>query len=173
VPHGGAHDGSVRSRVIVLASLVMGLACGPETSPDFSGVYAVTKANGTCVIDHPEAPAFFVSYGAEDLVLEDDGTGTFPLALPLPPCPVVGSFESDEIRLTADDCVIGLETAETEDYAVEYTDGRGRGRWEDGVLVLRLEMGRRYLSIPYDLPDWWDDPGSCSASYELEPLDVD
>jgi hypothetical protein len=162
----------VRSRVLLLASLAIELACGPETSLDFSGVYSVTRASGSWSIDHPDAPGFSIIYlGWDDLVIDEDGTGTFPLELPLPPCPLVGNIEGDQIRLTADDCVTGLEAGELEDHAVEYTEILGSGRWEDEGLMLRMEMGRRHLSIPNDLPDWWDDPGSCSARYDLEPVD--
>jgi hypothetical protein len=159
------------ARAFGLASSMIGLACGPQASLDFSGSYAVTEANGTWSIDHPEAPSFIVSYFVDDVVIDEDGTGIFSLELPLPPCRIVGRIEHDRIRLSADDCVVEVEASGAEEYVVEYTDGHGSGRWEDEGLVLRMETARRYDRILSGFPEWWDDPGRCSSSYTLEPLE--
>lgn len=158
------------TRAFALASLMIGLACGPQASFDLSGVYSVTGADAACQIDHPEAPAFVSSLRADDIVLDEDGTGVFPLELPIPPCPMVGRIERDRILVSADDCIVELETSSAEEYAAEYTDGHGSGRWEDEGLVLRIETARRYDRVLSGLPEW-DDPGRCWSSYTLEPVE--
>jgi hypothetical protein len=150
---------------------MLGLACGPQTSLDFSGVYTVTKAREGCRIEHPEAPSFGATFWADDVLIDEEGTGIFPLELPQPPCGIVGRIEHDRILLSVDDCVVEYETVGAEKSAREYSDGHGIGRWEDESLELRIEMAHRYASIPSGFPDYWDDPGRCSWTYTLEPLE--
>lgn len=162
----------MQPRVILLAGLATSFACGPETKPGFSGDYEVTAATTSCRHDHPDAPSFLASIAVDDLHIEEDEAGQFPLELPMPPCPLVGTIEADEIRLVGDDCVVEIEATQWADaHAIEYTAPWGTGRWEGHRLMIHTEVERRYLAIPNDLlPDWWDGPGSCSASYTLEPL---
>jgi hypothetical protein len=160
------------TRAFPLASLMIGLACGPQASLDFSGVYSTTSAYESCRIEHPLASSASATYiGGDDVLIDADGTGIFPLELPRPPCGIVGRIEHDRILLSIDDCVVEHESIGAEEYAIEYSDGHGIGRWEDEGLELRIEMARRYTSVPSGFVDWWDDPGRCLWTYTLEPLE--
>ena len=155
--------------VVVAASAV--LACGPEPAVEFVGDYEDVVGDWSCTIEHPEAPTFSVGgfYGERSIEEFDDDT--LVVDLPMPPCPLAGRVDGAKLRLTAEDCVVDIAATElVEAHSVEYEDGSGIGEWVDGVLEIRTETRRRYLSIPNDLPEWWDDPGHCMGSYVLTPI---
>ncbi len=152
--------------------LAMLAACGPDTRRPVAGDYEVTKAGWGCGWDNPEAPAHGVVAFLDTLTLEQGGDGEVLLSLPMPPCPVTGWPAAGGFELVADDCVVEVAGDErVEAHSISYSDGYGDGAWHDGVLELRITTVRQFSHVLGDLPDWWDDPGSCSARYELLPQD--
>jgi hypothetical protein len=155
-----------------MASLTASLACRPGLDLGFAGDYTAESAHASCSIDHPDALSVITFFLGVDLSIDEDDDGTFSVALPMPPCPIKGTIEGEELRLIGNDCVTELvATASVDEHAIAYTESQGVARWEDDGLMLRMESGRRYLSIPNGLPDWWDDPASCSARYTLQPVE--
>lgn len=162
----------MRSVILVALAGFAALSCGPERAAEFVGDYDDTIGNWSCSVDDPEASSFSIHgyYGLRSIEESDDGT--LVLDLPMPPCPLTGSVDGQRLQLTAEDCVIDVEATHlVEAHSVAYEDGFGIGEWHDGVLEITMETRRRYTSIPNGLPDWWDDPGSCSALFVLQPLE--
>jgi hypothetical protein len=158
-----------RGTSIALAGIAM-VACGPEAAADFVGDYDMTLGGWGCVIEHPEAASHLVSGYFGPRSIEENADGTLVLDLPMPPCPLTGSVDGERLHLDAEDCVIDYEaSSQIEAYSVQYGDGFGVGEWHEGILEITTETRRRHTSIPDGLPDWWDEPGSCSARFSLEP----
>lgn len=151
------------------------VACASDRAPEFAGEYRSEPGRSYCEHDHPEAAGFSaIWYMADPFVIERRDDDVFALSVPLPPCAIEGRVVDDELLLDAPDCSEDFAAApqlDIEAHSVTYADVHGVARWEAGVLVIALESGRQYSRVLGNLPDWWDDPGSCHAEYRMSPIE--